>query len=95
MAALLLQGAAAYRFLGFGPRSTVVTTSSWRPLITWNEEPWPSQETADDDAVRNPAWRPGSFARVESRVVHVVATGRFVAFPVAEDTQWPPPKGQP
>ena len=64
-AASLPHQAAAYRFLGFGPHSTVVTTSSWPPYITWDPNFWPPGETAEISIVEDPAWGPGTWERVK------------------------------
>ena len=61
----LPNAAEAYRFLIFGPGSTIVTSASWPPFATWDPALWPPGETVEIAIVEDPAWSSGAFDRLQ------------------------------
>ena len=57
--------AEAYRFLIFGPDSTIVTSSSRPPFVTWDPMLWPPGEAVEVGIVEDPTWSSGTLGRLE------------------------------
>lgn len=67
-AAILSPHAEGYRFLVFGPRTSVITPASWPPFKGWRSDVWPPGGTVQIGIVEDPARSRGVYERLQRLV---------------------------